>query len=66
MSGPERPREHRGRERADDEGEPSAPRPPGEFLTDDLASATARFLDDVKRRIRREAEAERRPRRPPG
>ena len=61
MSGP-----HTSRKRSRDPGEnareePSPARPPGEFLTDDLASATARFLDDVKRRIRRAAEAERRP-----
>jgi len=33
-------------------------------LTEDLASATARFLEEVKERIHRTAEDERRPRGP--
>ncbi len=28
--------------------------PPGEFVSDELRSQTARFLDDVKRRLRGE------------
>jgi hypothetical protein len=60
MSGPEDPQEPRVRARADGR-EPPPPRPPGEFLTDDLASATARFLEEVKERIHRVAADDRRP-----
>jgi hypothetical protein len=63
MSGPENPGNEPARARPDDNG-PPPPRPPGEFLTEDLASATARFLEEVKERIHRIAERERRPRAP--
>ena len=33
------------------------PPPPGEFLSPDLASDTARFLAELKNRLRRQAEA---------
>jgi hypothetical protein len=33
------------------------PPPPGEFLSPDLASDTARFLTELKNRLRRRAEA---------
>jgi len=33
------------------------PPPPGEFLSPDLASDTARFLAELKNRLRRRAEA---------
>jgi hypothetical protein len=36
--------------------------PPGEFLSDDLREETARFLDEVKRRIRKGNEPKREPR----
>jgi hypothetical protein len=64
MSGPENPRDEPARARPDDDREVSPPRPPGEFLTDDLASATARFLEEVKERIHRAAERDPRSRRP--
>jgi hypothetical protein len=64
MRGSREPRDEPAQARPDDHGEASPPRPPGEFLTDDLASATARFLEDVKRRIHRAAEADRRWRSP--
>lgn len=31
-------------------------KPPGDFLSDDLRDETARFLDEVKRRIRKRDE----------
>jgi hypothetical protein len=57
LSAPKKPRDGRERARPDDNGAPR-PRPPGEFLTEDLASATARFLEDVKERIHRAAESD--------
>jgi hypothetical protein len=36
--------------------------PPGDFLTDDLREETARFLDEVKRRIRKGKESRQEPR----
>jgi hypothetical protein len=30
------------------------PKPPGHFVSDDLRDQTARFLEDLRRRIRRE------------
>jgi hypothetical protein len=36
--------------------------PPGEFLSDDLREETARFLDEVKRRIRKGNESRQEPR----
>jgi hypothetical protein len=36
-----------------------APPPPGEFLSPDLASDTARFLAELKNRLRRRAEVTR-------
>jgi hypothetical protein len=65
MSGPREPRDESAEARPDNHSKVSPPRPPGEFLTDDLASATARFLEDVKQRIHRTAEGDRRSR-PPG
>jgi hypothetical protein len=44
----------------DCEEEPRSERaatPPGEFLSDDLREETARFLDEVKRRIRKGKES---------
>jgi hypothetical protein len=57
------PRDEPTRARRDGDGA-ALPRPPGDFLTEDLASATARFLEEVKERIHRTAEDERRPRGP--
>jgi hypothetical protein len=64
MSGPENPGDEPARARPDDNGAPPPPRPPGEFLTEDLASATARFLEQVKERIHRAAEGDQRTRAP--
>jgi hypothetical protein len=36
--------------------------PPGDFLSDDLREETARFLDEVKRRIRKGKEPKEEPR----
>jgi hypothetical protein len=36
--------------------------PPGDFLSDDLREETARFLDEVKRRIRKGKEPKQEPR----
>ncbi len=36
--------------------------PPGEFLSDDLRDDTSRFLDEVKRQIKRRREPEPAPR----
>jgi hypothetical protein len=36
----------------------SADEPPGEFLTDDFRDDTSRFLDEVKRQIKRRKEPE--------
>jgi hypothetical protein len=60
MSTPKKPREEPAHGRRDDDATPP-PRPPGEFLTEDLASATARFLEQVKERIHRAAERDRPP-----
>ena len=64
MSGPEHARDEPPWARRQNEPDSPLPRPPGEFLTEDLASATARFLEEVKERIHRTAEHERRPRGP--
>jgi hypothetical protein len=63
MSDRKIPRDESGHARRDGDGA-APPRPPGDFLTEDLASATARFLEEVKERIHRTAEHERRPRGP--
>jgi hypothetical protein len=34
-------------------GERKPPEPPGHFVSDDLRDQTARFLEDLRRRIRR-------------
>jgi hypothetical protein len=57
MRDPEKPQDEPRRARPNDDGA-APPRPPGEFLTDDLAYATARFLQDVKERIHRAAESD--------
>jgi hypothetical protein len=62
MSGPGKPHDDRAQPRPDNNGKSPPPRPPGDFLTDDLASDTARFLEAVKQRIHRAAEADRPPR----
>jgi hypothetical protein len=62
--GPEHAREQPPSEARNDAGKASPRRPPGEFLTDDLASATARFLEEVKERIHRAAEGDQRTRAP--
>jgi hypothetical protein len=36
--------------------EEQAAKPPGEFLSDDFRDDTSRFLDDVKRQIKRRKE----------
>jgi hypothetical protein len=36
--------------------------PPGDFLSDDLREETARFLDEVKRRIRKGQQSRQEPR----
>jgi hypothetical protein len=41
--------------------------PPGDFLSEDLRDETARFLDEVKRRIKRRKETDEKPKLgPPG
>jgi hypothetical protein len=55
MKDREKPRENPIRARPELDGA-GRPRPPGDFLTEDLASATARFLEEVKERIHRTAE----------
>jgi hypothetical protein len=37
------------------------PEPPGEFLSEDLRDATSRFLDEVKRQVRRRKEPDAEP-----
>ena len=61
MSGPEHARDEPPWARREDDSDAPPPRPPGEFLTEDLASATARFLEEVKERIHRAAERDGRP-----
>ena len=43
----------------DNENVPNEPGPPGHFLSDDLRSDTERFLEDVKRLVRRRRTVER-------
>lgn len=45
------PRERRTKRRTED-----TPEPPGEFLSEDLRDDTTRFLDEVKRQIKRRKE----------
>jgi hypothetical protein len=52
--------ESTGPDPAQEAGKPEqkeGPPPPGEFLSPDLASDTARFLTELKNRLRRRAEA---------
>ena len=52
--------ESTGPDSAQEAGKPKQkawPAPPGEFLSPDLASDTARFLAELKSRLRRQAEA---------
>lgn len=64
MSGPEqRRREERCEPRPGES--PAVTPPPGYFLSDDLASDTARFLDEVKRRVARGETRDDSPPRPP-
>ena len=37
-----------------EEHERERPEPPGQFVSDDLREQTAQFLDDLRKRIRRE------------
>ena len=53
MTGPDTRREQHLWGRASMEPERLRAHPPGEFLSDELASDTQRFLDEVKERIRR-------------
>jgi hypothetical protein len=39
------------REPKPDEGEPSQSTPPGEFISDDLRTETARFLSELRKRL---------------
>lgn len=38
----------------EDEHDESDSRPPGHFVSDDLREQTARFIDELKKRLRRE------------
>jgi hypothetical protein len=45
----------------DDEPRPKDRRPPGDFLSEDMRAETARFLDEVKRQIRKRKEPKEEP-----
>jgi hypothetical protein len=50
------PRERRTKRKTED-----MPEPPGEFLSEDLRDATSRFLDEVKRQVKRRKEPDTEP-----
>ena len=60
MAGPEEQRQN-----AQEPHESKRSAPPGQFLSRDLESDTARFLEELRRSLKHRAEAQRRrPRRP--
>jgi hypothetical protein len=49
---------HEPHERRTKRATEETPAPPGEFLSEDLRDATTRFLDEVKRQVKRRKEPE--------
>jgi hypothetical protein len=52
---------HEPRERRTKRSTEDTPEPPGEFLSEDLRDATTRFLDEVKRQVKRRRELDAEP-----